>query len=849
MDNNNNNKQEIKSINIEKELKNSYLDYAMSVIIGRALPDVRDGLKPVHRRVLYAMSILNNYWNKPYKKSARIVGDVIGKYHPHGDSAVYDTIVRLVQNFSMRYALIDGQGNFGSIDGDSAAAMRYTEIRMSKIAHELLEDLEKETVNFISNYDGTEKIPDILPAKIPNLLINGSSGIAVGMATNIPPHNLGEVIDACLALIDNKNINVTELLKYIPGPDFPTAGIINGKYGILEAYKKGKGKIYIRAYVKIKKDKNGYKKIIIKEIPYQVNKSSLIEKIVELVKEKKIEGILSVQDESDKDGVRVVVNLKKNAIEEVVLNNLYSFTQLEISYYINMVALLDNKPKILGLKEILDSFLAHRKEIVTKKTIFELKKTRKRVHILEGLAVALINISSIIKLIRKTSNSNEAKLVLVTSSWKLGDLLDRLVYFNHISKRISLLGSNYGIMNNRYYLTNDQAQSILELKLQKLTNLEYDKILNEYNYLLEKISKLLSILNNSDCLVKIIKKELIEIKNQYSDHRRTKIINNIEEINVEDLINKEDIMIVLSYFGYIKYNYLLKYDIQKRGGKGKSLISLKKDDSVRSILVTNTHDTILFFSNYGRLYWMKVFKLSSCSLGKKGKPIVNFLPLNEKEKITNMFSLNDLNISAYLFMATSHGIVKKISLKYFNRPRISGIFSINLKKNDELVSVGLTYGDNKIMLFSSYGKVVCFSEKLVRPMQRGASGVLGMRLVNDDRVVSLVIVHEKGDILTVTKNGYGKRTIKDSYPVKSRATKGVFAIKINKRNGKLVSAIQVKKEDQVVIVTNSGNCLRTFAKNIRVIGRKSQGVILMKTIKNKEVVDLKCCFNTVNLSV
>lgn len=842
-----NNKQEIESVNIKKELKNSYLDYAMSVIIGRALPDVRDGLKPVHRRVLYAMSVLNNYWNKPYKKSARIVGDVIGKYHPHGDSAVYDTIVRLVQNFSMRYALIDGQGNFGSIDGDSAAAMRYTEIRMSKISHELFEDLEKETVNFIPNYDGTEKIPDILPARIPNLLINGSSGIAVGMATNIPPHNLKEVINASLALIDNKDITIEELLEYIPGPDFPTAGIINGKCGILEAYKTGKGKINIRASINIKEDKIGHKKIIIKEIPYQVNKSSLIEKIVELVKEKKIEGILSIQDESDKDGVRVVINLKKDVMERVVLNNLYSLTQLEISYYINMVALLNNKPKILCLKEILHYFLVYRKEIVTKKTIFELKKTRRRIHTLEGLAVALVNIDSIIKLIRKTSNFNEAKLVLITSSWKLGDLSNRLINPVNSIKRIDLLGSDYGIKNNAYYLTDDQAQSILKLRLQKLTNLEYDKVLNEYDYLLKKISELLSILNSSNCLVNIVKKELIEIKNQYSDPRRTKIINNVEDINIEDLITKENIIIVLSYFGYIKYHPLSTQDVQNRGGSGKSLIRLKNGDFIKSVLLSNTHDTILFFSNYGRLYWMKAFRLSSCNSGKNGKPIVNFLSLKEKEVITNIFSLSDLNISAYLFMATANGIVKRISLKYLNRPRISGIFSINLKKNDELVDVVLTYGKSEIMLFSSYGKVVRFSEKFVRPMARGASGVLGIRLENNDKLVSLIVVREKGDILTITENGYGKRTIKEKHPIKSRATKGVLAIKVNERNGNLVGAVQVKENDQVMIFTNSGNCLRMFVKNIRIVGRSSQGVILMKTSKNKKIIGLKCCLNTNNL--
>lgn len=839
---NKDNKQNIVSVNIKEELKNSYLDYAMSVIIGRALPDVRDGLKPVHRRVLYAMSILNNYWNKPYKKSARIVGDVIGKYHPHGDSAVYDTIVRLVQNFSMRYALIDGQGNFGSVDGDSAAAMRYTEVRMSKIANELFKDLDKETVNFISNYDGTEEIPDILPARIPNLLINGSSGIAVGMATNIPPHNFEEVINACLALIEDKNIDFVELLKIIPGPDFPTAGIINGKKGILEAYKTGKGKIYIRAKIKIEENKNSNKKIIIKEIPYQVNKSNLIEKIVELVKEKKIDGISSVQDESDKDGIRVVINLKRNSIEELILSNLYSLTQLEISFYINMVALLNNKPRLLNLKDILNSFLEHRKEIITKKTIFELKKAREKVYILEGLAVALVNIDLIIKLIRETSSFKEAMFILMTSSWKLGKLYNIFINSNDILNRIDLLGSNYGLKGKKYYLTKNQSKAILELRLQKLTHLEYNNVLKEYNELSKKISELLSILNNSDNLIKILKEELIEMKNKYSDYRRTKIIENIEDINVEDLIKKEDVVVVLSSFGYIKYCSLLKYEVQNRGGKGKSIIRLKKGDFIKSILVANTHDTILFFSNYGRLYYMKVFKLASCNQEKKGKPIVNFLSLKENENITNIFSLNSINVSDYLFIATTHGIVKKISLNYFNNIRISGIFAINLKNNDQIVDIGLTNGENEIMLFSSKGKVVRFSEKLVRPMKRGASGVLGIKLENTDKVVSLVVVKGNGDILTITKNGYGKKTFLNKYPIKSRATKGVFSMKINKKNGNLVSAIQIKKNDNFIIITNFGNFLKTSIKNIRAVERNSQGIILMRISDKDKIVCLKKCF-------
>lgn len=831
----------IVQVDIEEELKHSYLDYAMSVIIGRALPDVRDGLKPVHRRILFAMSILSNDWNKPYKKSARVVGDVIGKYHPHGDSAVYDAIVRMAQNFSLRYMLIDGQGNFGSIDGDSAAAMRYTEIRMSKIAHELLKDLKKNTVPFIPNYDDTEKIPEVLPTKIPNLLINGASGIAVGMATNIPPHNLIEVINGCLAYIENNNINLKKLMEYIPGPDFPTAGIINGRLGIEQAYKTGKGKIYIRARSKIETNiKTQKSSIVINEIPYQVNKSRLIEKIAELVKEKRIEGISALRDESDKEGMRIVIEIKKDAIAEVVLNQLYLLTQLQTSFGINMVALCHGQPKILSLKEILESFTAHRKEIVTRRTIFELKKAHKQVHVIEGLTLALCNINKIIELIKKSKNSSVAKTFLMTNHWTLKN--NTLLQFK--KENAVILSNNEkkikSTNQNRYLLTEIQAQAILDLRLNKLTNLEQDKLIEDYKTITKEISKLTDILNNPNRMISVIQEELVLIKNTFGDKRRTEINENTSDINIEDLITKEDVVVTLSHSGYVKYQPLSDYNAQKRGGKGKSAAKIKEEDFIESLLVANTHDTILCFSSTGILYWMKVYQLPEASRHARGRPIVNLLPLNKKERITAILPVkknqdNNLNI----FMATANGIVKKTALSEFSRPRSTGIIAINLKENDELIGVSLTNGKNNIMLFTSSGKVVHFSEKSVRNMGRTASGVKGIKTQKKDQVVSLIVPNGKGNILTVTENGYGKRTKISDFPIKSRATRGIIAIKITKKNGIMIGAIQVLENNQIMMITNAGTLVRTRVSEVGILGRNTQGVILIRTTEKEKVVALQ----------
>lgn len=826
----------IVQVDIEKELKSSYLDYAMSVIVGRALPDVRDGLKPVHRRILFAMHILNNYWNKAYKKSARVVGDVIGKYHPHGDSAVYDSIVRMAQKFSLRYMLIDGQGNFGSIDGDAAAAMRYTEVRMSKIAHELLTDLEKKTVEFIPNYDGTEYIPEILPSKIPNLLINGSSGIAVGMATNIPPHNLNEVINGCLAYIKDKNITLKELIKYIPGPDFPTAGIINGKKGIEEAYRTGKGKIYIRARNKIEKNKKNKKEsIIFYEIPYQVNKSRLIEKIAELVKEKRIDGITGLRDESDKDGMRIVVEIKKESISEIILNQLYSLTQLQISFGINMVALCQGQPKILSLKEILKYFLSHREEIITRRSIFELKKTRKRTHILEGLSVALINIQYIIDLIKKAKSSVEAKDLIMKKKW----IYKNIQYINQNSEKKTQEIKKINQKNYNYCFTEEQVQAILDLRLHKLTSLEKNKISLEYNNLMQKIKELKEILKNPDRMQEVIRDELISIKNNFGDQRRTEITENHTDISIADLINQEDVVVTLSHSGYVKYQPLSDYNAQKRGGKGKSAAKIKEEDFIESLVVANTHDTILCFSSRGILYWMKVYQLPESSRHARGRPIVNLLPLNKKERITAILPVHEFKDNLHIFMATAHGIVKKSSLKEFKKPRIAGIIAINLRTNDELIGVALTNGNNNIMLFTQNGKVVQFLEKSVRTMGRTASGVRGIKISKNDKVVSLIVPYKKESILIATDNGYGKRTKIADFPIKSRATQGVISIKITKKNGKIIGAIQVVEKDQIMMITNAGTLVRIRASEIGVLKRNTQGVILIRTSKNEKVVALQ----------
>ncbi|MBE8595476.1 DNA topoisomerase (ATP-hydrolyzing) subunit A [Xenorhabdus sp. BG5] len=844
---------EITPVNIEEELKSSYLDYAMSVIVGRALPDVRDGLKPVHRRVLFAMNVLGNDWNKPYKKSARVVGDVIGKYHPHGDSAVYDTIVRLAQTFSMRYMLVDGQGNFGSVDGDSAAAMRYTEVRMAKIAHELLADLEKETVDFVPNYDGTEQIPEVMPTRIPNLLVNGSSGIAVGMATNIPPHNLSEVIDGCLAYIDDENISIEGLMEYIPGPDFPTAAIINGRRGIQEAYRTGRGKIYIRARAEIETDeKNGREAIIVNEIPYQVNKARLIEKIAELVKEKRIEGISALRDESDKDGMRIVIEVKRDAVGEVVLNNLYSLTQLQVSFGINMVALHQGQPKLLNLKDILSAFVCHRREVVTRRTIFELRKARERAHILEALAVALANIDPVIELIRRASTPAEAKASLISQAWELGNVASMLEQAGDDAARPEWLEPEYGIHDGKYYLTEQQAQAILDLRLQKLTGLEHEKLLDEYRDLLKAIAELLFILENPERLMEVIREELLVIKGQYNDARRTELTENSADINIEDLINQEDVVVTLSHQGYVKYQPLSDYEAQRRGGKGKSAARTKEEDFIERLLVANTHDTILCFSNKGKMYWMKVYQLPEASRGARGRPIVNLLPLDQNERITAILPVREYEDGLNIFMATASGIVKKTKLSEFSRPRSAGIIAVNLNEGDELIGVDLTDGSNEVMLFSAQGKVVRFLEeeeemledgtvrvKGVRAMGRTATGVRGIKLSEGDKVVSLIIPRGQGEILTVTENGYGKRTAESEYPTKSRATQGVISIKVSERNGNVIGAIQVEPTDQIMMITNGGTLVRTRVSEVSVVGRNTQGVTLIRTAENEQVVGLQ----------
>ncbi|TMP30247.1 DNA gyrase subunit A [Pseudoalteromonas rubra] len=852
---------EILPVNIEDELKNSYLDYAMSVIVGRALPDVRDGLKPVHRRVLFAMNELRNDWNKPYKKSARVVGDVIGKYHPHGDSAVYDTIVRMAQPFSLRYMLVDGQGNFGSVDGDSAAAMRYTEVRMAKMSHELLADLEKETVDYVPNYDGTEQIPDVLPTKVPNLLVNGSSGIAVGMATNIPPHNLTEVINGCLAVIQNPDITIDELIDYIPGPDFPTAAIINGKKGIEQAYKTGRGKVYIRARAEIETDeKTGKETIIVNEIPYQVNKARLIEKIAELVKDKKVEGISALRDESDKDGMRIVIEIKRGEVGEVVLNNLYAQTQLQTVFGINMVALDNNQPKCFNLKEMLEAFIVHRREVVTRRTVYDLRKARDRAHTLEGLAIALANIDPIIELIRKSPTPAEAKAALTARSWELGSVRSMLERAGEENvARPDWLDAELGIRDGQYYLSEQQAQAILDLRLHKLTGLEHEKILGEYQELLDLIAELLFILSSPDRLMEVIRDELAEIKENYGDDRRTEISAAAHDISLEDLINEEDVVVTLSHEGYVKYQPLSDYEAQRRGGKGKAATKMKDEDFIERLLVANTHDTILCFSTSGRLYWLKVYQLPLASRAARGKPIVNLLPLEADERITTILPVKQYEDDKFVLMATANGVVKKTPLTAYSRQRASGIIAINLNDGDNLIGADITDGTNDIMLFTDHGKVVRFNEKLrdsetgevkidpetgeemmaLRPMGRTATGVRGIKMPDDVKVVSLIVPKNDGAILTVTENGYGKRTPLEEYPAKSRATQGVVSIKVTERNGRVVGAVQVQDNDEIMLISNRGTLVRTRVNEVSTVGRNTQGVILIRTVDDEQVVGLQ----------
>jgi DNA gyrase subunit A len=828
---------ELSSITIEDEMKQSYLAYAMSVIVGRALPDVRDGLKPVHRRVLYAMSELGNDWNKAYKKSARIVGDVIGKYHPHGDTAVYDTIVRMAQPFSLRYMLVDGQGNFGSVDGDPPAAMRYTEVRMAKIAHELLADIDKETVDFIPNYDETEFEPSIFPTRLPNLLINGSSGIAVGMATNIPPHNLTEVMDACIALTENSDLSITDLIGYIHAPDFPTGGIINGTAGIHEAYQTGRGRVYIRAKTHTEELNNGGQSIIVDELPYQVNKARLLERIGELIKEKKVEGISALRDESDKDGMRMVIELKRGEVPEVILNNLFNLTAMQTVFGINMVALIDGRPRLITLKEALDAFIRHRREVVTRRTIYELRKARERAHVLEGLAIALSNIDPIIELIKASSSPQEAKIKLMNRAWPPGLVSEMLVRADAADTRPEDLEDGFGLIDGNYHLSARQAQAILDLRLHRLTGLEKSKILDEYRALLEDIAALLYILRSPDRLMEVIREEFIEIRDKFGDARRSEIITDKLDLTLEDLITEEDVVVTLSHTGYVKSQALSTYQAQNRGGKGKSATKIKDEDFIVQLVSASTHDTVLCFSTLGRLYWLKVYEIPQGSRQSRGKPINNLLPLTEHERITAFLPVREYEDHKAIFMATARGIVKKTWLTEFSRPRPSGKIAINLRDDDELVGVAITDGTADILLFSDNGKATRFSEADVRTMGRGASGVIGMRIDDEDRVISMIVPEgAEGDILTATVNGFGKRTPLDEYPRKGRGGKGVVAIKASERNGKVVSAIQVVDDDEVMLISNSGTLVRIRASDVSSQGRNTQGVTLIKLAKKEGLI-------------
>ncbi|HDO8182410.1 TPA: DNA gyrase subunit A [Legionella pneumophila] len=832
---------EVLPVNIEDELKQSYLDYAMSVIVGRALPDVRDGLKPVHRRVLFAMSELSNDWNKPYKKSARVVGDVIGKYHPHGDTAVYDTIVRMAQPFSMRYMLIDGQGNFGSVDGDAPAAMRYTEVRMSKVAHALLADLDKETVDFSPNYDETEFAPVVLPSRIPNLLVNGSSGIAVGMATNIPPHNLTEVINACIALVDEPDTSLEDLMEIIPGPDFPTAAIINGRAGIIEGYRTGKGRVVIRARTEIETDESsGRQSIIIQELPYQVNKARLIERIAELVRDKKIEGISGLRDESDKQGMRVVIELKRNEVADVVLNNLFAHTQMQNVFGINMVALVDGQPRTLNLKQILEYFIKHRREVVTRRTIFELKKARSRAHLLEGLGIALANIDEMIALIKQSPTPQDAKSALLSKIWQPGLVKAMLEKAGSNASRPDDLTEEYGLHESGYKLSEAQAQAILELRLHRLTALEQDKIINEFEELLNLIKELLDILASPERLMQVIRDELIEIKSQFGDERRTEITASQEDLTIEDLITEEDVVVTLSHQGYVKYQPITAYQAQRRGGKGKSATHVKDEDFVERLVIASTHDTLLCFSNHGKLYWLKAYQLPQASRASRGRPIINILPLAEGEEINAMLPVREYKDGSYVFMATKKGTVKKVPLNAFSRPRSNGIIAVDLEEDDSLVGVDITDGARDIMLFTDAGKVIRFDESKVRPMGRTARGVRGIRVEKDQAVKSLVVVDPSGGtILTATENGYGKRTHIDEYRVSGRGGQGVISIQVTERNGKVVRSLQVTDNDEAMLITDKGTLVRFKVNELSVIGRNTQGVRLINVSSGEAVVGMQ----------
>jgi DNA gyrase subunit A len=831
---------EIIPITIESELKQSYLAYAMSVIVGRALPDVRDGLKPVHRRVLYAMHEMGNDWNKAYKKSARIVGDVIGKYHPHGELAIYDTIVRLAQPFSMRYMLIDGQGNFGSVDGDSPAAMRYTEIRLSRLAHSLLADLDKDTVDFVPNYDETEQAPVVLPTRIPNLLINGSSGIAVGMATNIPPHNLTEVVNACLALIDNPESDLDVLMQHIPGPDFPTAGIIYGRAGIVDAYRTGRGRVYVRAKTHIETDEKTNKQtIIVTELPYQVNKAKLIERMAELVKEKIVEGITALRDESDKDGMRMVIEVRRGEIAEVLLNNLFVHTQLQVVFGINTVALLDGQPRVLDLKTLLEAFLRHRREVVTRRTLFELRKARDRAHILEGLGIALANIDPIIALIKAAKDPAQAKEQLLAKVWQAGLVQQMLDRASPEISRPEDLPAEFGMHSGAYRLSPIQAQAILDLRLHRLTGLEQDKILAEYQEQLIAINKLLDILMNPERLMQVIREELIAIRDEFGDKRRTEIVSVEADLSHEDLIPQEDVVVTFSHEGYAKSQALDVYQAQRRGGKGKLAAAVKEEDFVEQLVIANTHDTLLCFSSLGKVYWLKVYKLPQAARTARGRPIINLLPLTENERIHAILPVREYAEDKYILMATANGTVKKTTLSAYSRPRADGIIALDLRDGDRLVGVALTDGQQDVLLFTDAGKVIRFPESKVRNMGRVACGVRGVRLKEGQQVISLIIAKPDGEILTAVENGYGKRTPIADHRLTGRGGQGVVAIQTSERNGRVIGALQVFAGDEVMLISDRGTLVRTRVDEIRVAGRNSQGVRLIRLGESEKLVGLQ----------
>jgi len=832
---------EILHVNLEDEMRQSYLDYAMSVIVGRALPDVRDGLKPVHRRILFGMQESNNVYSRPYVKCARVVGDVMGKYHPHGDAAIYDAMVRLAQPFSMRYLLVDGQGNFGSVDGDPPAAQRYTECRMTALSSELLADIDKETVDFVDNYDGKEKEPVVLPTRVPNLLINGSAGIAVGMATNIPPHNLGEVVTACIALMDDPNVSIANLMQIIPGPDFPTAGIINGSQGIALAYATGRGRLDVRARTTIEEDDKGRQAIIITELPYQVNKARLLERIAELVREKIIDGVASdgLRDESDKDGMRIVVELKRGEVADIVLNNLFKHTPMESVFGINMVALQDGQPKLFNLKEMLEQFVRHRREVVTRRTIYDLRKARERAHILEGQAIALANIDDVIAVIKASPSPAEAKIALMGRAWGSGAVPQMLARAGDVVSRPDDLGDEFGLKADGYRLSDAQAQAILDLRLNRLTALEQDKIVVEFQELLEQIRDLSDILARPERLLSVIRAELEDIKAKYADQRRTEIIQDHSDLTIEDLIEQQDVVVTLSHGGYAKAQPVTAYQAQRRGGRGKAATAMKEEDFVEKLFVANTHDTLLCFSSTGKLYWLKVYQLPQASRGSRGKPIVNLLPLQEDERITALLPIHEFEENKFVFMVTAQGTVKKTSLEAFSRPRQAGIIAIELEGADRLVGVDITDGHRQIILCSSGGKAIRFDENDVRPMGRTAAGVRGIRLPVSEEVISLIIVDEQGMVLTASQHGYGKRTLVEDFPIHGRGGQGVIALQISERNGQMVGALLVKPDDEIMLISSSGTLVRTPVAEISIQGRNTQGVRLIRLDEGDRLVGLE----------